>query len=189
MINVMFSYVGMDIMAATAAESKSLADAESMKMAARKINIRIITLYCLAMLTVSFVVPRDHPFINGGGQSLGSHSVFIIAVVEAGIPSAAHFFNAIFVFSSFTCAINSLYVASRVLHTLALQDQTGPEFITRRLRQCRSGVPIRAVLATVAMMLIGFMGRTGSPGVVGGESSLRIHRVKCSVLTLVTEAK
>ena len=42
MINVMFSYVGMDIMAATAAESKSLADAESMKMAARKINIRII---------------------------------------------------------------------------------------------------------------------------------------------------
>jgi yeast amino acid transporter len=165
-INVIFAYVGMDIVAVTAAESRALADAESMKMAARKISLRIITLYCLAMLTASFVVPMDHPFINGGGQSVGSHSVFIIAVVEAGIPIAAHAFNAIFVFSSFTCAINSMYVASRVLHTLALRDQTGLECITQRLRQCHSGVPIRAVLATAAMMLVGYMGRTGTPGVV-----------------------
>lgn len=118
----------MDIVAATAAESKELANAESMKMAARKISVRIITLYCLAVLVGSFLVPTNHPFINGGGQSVGAHSIFIIAVVEAGIPAAAHFFNAIFTFSSFTCAINSMYVASRVLHTLALRDQTGPEF-------------------------------------------------------------
>ncbi|KAI9046855.1 hypothetical protein LZ554_008934 [Drepanopeziza brunnea f. sp. 'monogermtubi'] len=163
-VHAIFAYVGMDIIASTAAESKSLANAESMKMGARKINLRIITLYSLAMLTVSFVVPSDHPFINGKAQSVGAKSPFIIAVVEAGIPSAAHLFNAVFVFSSFTCAINSMYVASRVLHTLALQDQTGPEFITRRLRACRSGVPTRAVLVTAAMMLIGYMGRTGSPG-------------------------
>ena len=162
----MFSYVGMDIVAATAAESKALSDSESMKMAARKINIRIVTLYSLALLTASFVVPSNHPFINGEGQSVGSHSIFIIAVVEAGIPMAAHFFNAVFVFSSFTCAINSMYVASRVLHTLALREQTAPDFITERLKRCRSGVPVRAVLVTAAMMLIGFMGRTGAPGEV-----------------------
>ena len=160
----------MDIVAATAAESRALADAESMKMAARKINIRIITLYSLAVLTASFVVPTDHPFINGQGQSVGAHSVFIIAVVEAGLPAAAHAFNAIFVFSSFTCAINSMYIASRVLHTLALRDQTGPEFITRRLRACRSGVPVRAVLVTAGIMLIGYMGRSGSPGAVSRGS-------------------
>ncbi|PMD57773.1 amino acid transporter-like protein [Hyaloscypha bicolor E] len=163
-IHVIFSYVGMDIIAATAAESKKLADAESMKMGARKISLRIITLYTFGMLLGSFVVPRDHPFLNGGGQSVGSHSIYIIAAVEAGLPSAAHFFNAIFVFSSFTCAINSTYVASRVLYTLALQDQTGPEFITRRLRQCRSGVPIRAVGATGLVLLVSFLGRTGTPG-------------------------
>jgi amino acid transporter len=128
-VNIIFSYVGMDIVAATAAESKELANAESMKMAARKISLRIITLYCLAVLVGSFMVASNHPFINGGGQSVGSHSIFIIAMVEAGIPAAAHIFNAIFTFSSFTCAINSMYVASRVLHTLALRDQTGPEFI------------------------------------------------------------
>jgi amino acid transporter len=53
-----------------------------MKMACRKISLRIITLYCLAVLVGSFVVPSNHPFINGGGQSVGSHSIFIIAVVE-----------------------------------------------------------------------------------------------------------
>ncbi|KAM7191108.1 hypothetical protein V8F20_009426 [Naviculisporaceae sp. PSN 640] len=161
---VMFSYIGMDIMAATAAESRALSDVESMKMASRKINLRIILLYALAMITASFVVPADHPFINGKGQSVGAHSLFIIGVVEAGLPAAGHFFNAVFVFSAFTCAINSMYIGSRILHTLALRGQTGPEFITRRLRQCRSGVPVRAVFATAAMMLIGFMGRSGSPG-------------------------
>lgn len=162
----------MDIFAATAAESRMLANAEGMKMAARKINIRIITLYTFAMLFASFVVPDDHAFINGGGQSIGSRSVFLIAVVEAGMPAAAHFYNTIFVFSSFTCAINSMYNASRVMHTLALRGQTGPEFITRRLRQCRSGVPTRTVLVTGAMMLIGFMGRSGAPGSVSVPSVL-----------------
>ncbi|KAI9896802.1 hypothetical protein N3K66_007824 [Trichothecium roseum] len=164
LINVMFSYVGMEIFAATAAESRALSDSESIKMAARKINIRIITLYSFTVLLASFVVRTDHPMLRGEGQSVGARSLFIIAVVEAGMPAVAHFFNAMFVFSSCTCAINSMYIASRVLHTLALRGQTGPDFITRRLRLCGSGVPIRTVLVTGGMMLIGFMGRSGSPG-------------------------
>lgn len=173
----------MDIVAATAAESKSLANAESMKMAARKISIRIVTLYTMAMITASFIVPYTHPFINGKGQSVGAHSIFVIAVVEAGLPAMAHFFNAIFAFASFTCAINSMYVASRVLHTLALQDQAGPEFIARRLRQTRSGVPIRAVLATAAMALVAFMGRTGTTAIV----SACIHPVIAILLKLIKQ--
>ncbi|TGO57403.1 hypothetical protein BOTNAR_0202g00070 [Botryotinia narcissicola] len=177
-INVIFSYTGMDIVAATAAESKSLANAESMKMAARKISIRIVTLYTMAMITASFIVPYTHPFINGKGQSVGAHSIFVIAVVEAGLPALAHFFNAIFAFASFTCAINSMYVASRVLHTLALQDQAGPEFIARRLRQTRSGVPIRAVLATAAMALVAFMGRTGTTAIPIDATNDRLEDTK-----------
>ncbi len=156
----------MDIVAATAAESRALADVESMKMAARKINLRVITLYSLAVLTSSFVVPMDHPFINGKATSVSARSVFIIAAVEAGLPKAAHFFNAVFCFSAFTCGINSLYIAARVLHTLALRGQTGPEFITKRLRACRSGVPVRAVLVTGALMMVAYMGRSGAPGAV-----------------------
>lgn len=170
-IGVIFAYTGMDIIAATASESKSLSDAESMKMAVRKLNLRIVTLYCLTILTASFVVPRDHPFINGKGQSASSHSLFIIAAVEAGLPHLAHFFNAMFVFSAFSCAINTLYVSSRVLHTMALLGYTGPEWITKRLRATRTGVPVRAVLASGTLLLVGYVGRTGGPGVVSNNYS------------------
>lgn len=156
----------MDIAAATAAESKALADSEAMKMASRKISLRIITLYALTMLTASFTVPLDHKFLNGDAQSVGAQSIFVIAAVEAGLPALAHFYNAMYLFSAFTCAINSMYVASRVLHTLALRDQTGPEWITKRLRLCHAGVPIRTVFVTAGLMLVAYMGPTGSPGQV-----------------------
>ncbi|EFW20887.1 amino acid transporter [Coccidioides posadasii str. Silveira] len=161
-INVMYDYAGLEIFAAPAAESKSLADSESMKMAARKIYIRVMVLYTLAFLTGSFLVPSDHPFINGHAQSTSSRSIFLIAVVEAGIPTLAHFYNVIFLITTLTCAINSVYVASRVLHTLALREQTGPNFITRRLQRCNSGVPMRTVVVTVIMMFLGFMSHNDS---------------------------
>jgi yeast amino acid transporter len=184
LISVLFSYVGMDIFSATASESRSLADAESMKMAARKLNLRIILLYCLAVFTASFVVPYTHPFLNGKATSTGARSIFVIAVVEAGLPAAAHFFNAFYVFSTFTCCINNLYVASRVLHTLALRGQTGPEWITRRLRQTRAGVPMRAVVATGLVFMIAYMGRSGSPEVRLSELSNN-STVSCCIVYIV----
>ncbi|KMP07422.1 hypothetical protein CIHG_00283 [Coccidioides immitis H538.4] len=161
-INVMYDYAGLEIFAAPAAESKSLADSESMKIAARKIYIRVMVLYTLAFLTGSFLVPSDHPFINGHAQSTSSRSIFLIAVVEAGIPTLAHFYNVIFLITTLICAINSVYVASRALHTLALREQTGPNFITRRLQRCNSGVPMRTVVVTVIMMFLGFMSHNDS---------------------------
>lgn len=149
-------------------------NAESMKMAARKISIRIVTLYVLAILTASFVVPYDHPFLNTDSQSAGSHSVFIIAPIEAGIPSVVNFINAIFVLSTFTCGVDALYAASRVLHTLALRNQTGPEFITRRLKRCMWGVPTNAVLVSGLMLLPAFSGRSVN------ISNLMIYVVICA---------
>ncbi|EAS36718.3 amino acid transporter [Coccidioides immitis RS] len=181
--NVIFSYIGMDIVAATAAESKALADSEAMKMATRKISLRIITLYALTMITASFTVPLDHPFLNGKAQSVGAQTIFVIAAVEAGMPALANFYNAVYLFSAFTCAINSMYVASRVLHTLALRDQTGPEWITKRLRQCHAGVPIRTVLVTAALMLVAYMGPTGAPG-----ERLSELAVNCTVSCLIVYA-
>jgi amino acid transporter len=164
-IKAIFSYTGMDIFAATAPESKALGDAESMKMAARKIILRIVTLSCFAILTASLVVPYNHPYLTEA-PSVGASSIYVIAVVESGLPGLAHFFNAVFVLSAFSCAANFLFLSSRVLYTLSLLGQTGPEWITRRLQQCRGGVPTRAVFVSALLALLGYMGRTGSPGEV-----------------------
>lgn len=175
-IKAAFSYTGMDIFAATARESKALGDAESMKMAARKITLRVITLYCFAIITGSLVVPYNHPFLNGQAQSVGASSIFVIAVVEGGLPRLAHFFNAIFILSAFSCAANFLFLSSRVLYTLALLGQTGPEWITRRLQQCHGGVPTGAVIFSAFMTLLGYMGRTGSPGEVSRFNVISLPR-------------
>jgi yeast amino acid transporter len=171
----------MDTVAIPAAESRTLGDPETMKLAARKISLRIVMLYTLAVFTGSFLVRTDHPFINGEETSVGDSSIFVIAVVEAGIPSAAHFFNAMFLFSALTSGTTDLYVSSRILHSLALQDQTGPEFITRRLRQCYNGVPVKAVFASAAMMLIGYMGTSGGPG--------QVRRHLCKIMLAITNLR
>lgn len=178
----------MDVFAATAAESKALGNAESMKMAARKIVLRIVTLYCVAMVAASLVVPYDHRFLNGEAQSVGASSIFVIAVIEAGLPGLAHFFNAIFILSAFSCAANFLFLSSRVLYTLALLEQTGPEWITRRLQQCNSGVPTRAVFASGLLTLLGYMGRTGSPGEVSRRNVIFI-KLTIDMLTSIIEAR
>ncbi|KAK4207832.1 amino acid permease-domain-containing protein [Rhypophila decipiens] len=180
-VDIFFSYVGLDVFAAAAAESRILLDnTENYKMATRKINLRIVLLYTLAVITGSFVVPSTNPFLNGHAPSVGAKSIFVIAVVEAGLPQLAHFLNAFYLFSAFTCAANNIYVSSRILHTLALRRQTGPEFITKRLRQCRRGVPVRAVLVSSLGWLLGYMGRTGSVG-------QRLYELKtyCTIFWLV----
>lgn len=128
--------------------------------------MRVVLLYTLAVITASFVVPSNHPFLNGHAPSVGAKSIFVIAVVEAGLPKLAHFLNAFYLYSAFTCAVNNIYCSSRILHTLALRRQTGPQFITKRLRMCRQGVPVRAVLVSSLGWLLGYMGRTGSVGQV-----------------------
>ena len=45
--------------------------------------------------------------------------------MEAGISSVAHLLNAIFLLSSLSVAADDIYVGARILHTLALRDQTG----------------------------------------------------------------
>jgi amino acid transporter len=68
----------MDVFAVTTAESKALGNAESMKMAARKVSIRVVTVYCFAVFTASFAVPSTHPFLNGEAKSVSESSIFII---------------------------------------------------------------------------------------------------------------
>ena len=114
----------------------------------------------------------SHPFIGGGGQSARSQSVFIIAVVEAGTPNLAQFFNAFFVFCALSPATSCVYVASRVLHTLALHSQTGPEWVIKRLRVCREGVPIRAVLGSGILATISYTCRFGTPLLVSFDKRI-----------------
>ena len=58
-VSIIFAYISLDIVSTTTAKSTSLTNAENMKIASQKTNIRIITLYPFAVRAASFIVPID----------------------------------------------------------------------------------------------------------------------------------
>jgi amino acid permease len=134
-----FGMAGFDAVAITAAESKDIERDESVKLATRKISLRIILLYALATFTVGLNVPYTDENLNVfASNSLpnGQHSIFIIAVVRAHLIGWPHFLNAFFIFSATSAGINALYMASRLLHALASIPEAWPLWsLTQTLRE------------------------------------------------------
>jgi yeast amino acid transporter len=163
-----WSYLGMDIVSVTAAETKGYGDPESIKMATRKISLRILLVYFFCIVSMSFVVPYDDPQLlsSNNGYKSGAASPFVIATVNAGISTLPHILNAFFIFSASSAGINSLYVASRTLHAMAVEGRVLDGFITRRLKRTNYGVPMYAVFASATFGLLPFMSTKTAPSQV-----------------------
>jgi amino acid permease len=80
-----------------------------------------------------------------------------------------HFFNAFYIFSAFSCGVNGLYIASRLLHALASIRNVWPSTgwganIKARLERTSSkGVPVNAVFVSWLFGLLGFLAVKPSP--------------------------
>ena len=150
-----FSMAGFEAVAITAPENNDLETEESIKLATRKISLRVILLYALGVFVVGLNVPYDDPLLRDASvNSLenGAHSAFILAAIRDGVTGFPSFFNAFFIFSATSAGLNSLYLASRLLHALASVGAVWPsspivQSLRRRLeRTSDSGVPRAAVL-------------------------------------------
>ncbi|KAF2253623.1 hypothetical protein BU26DRAFT_410135, partial [Trematosphaeria pertusa] len=158
----LFSLMGWEIIFFTAAENRDLRKTETLKLATRKITIRVLVLYALCAFTVGLNVPWDDAHLADltiHGISGGQNSVFILAAVRERVKVIPHLFNAFFIFSPFSTAINNLYGASRILHALASHRDAWPEWgffeaIRSRLESTRMGVPMNAVFVS---WLVGFL--------------------------------
>jgi yeast amino acid transporter len=162
MTTTIFSLMGWEVILFTAAENRDLRRAETIKLASRKIAIRVLVLYALAAFTVGLNVPYSDANLRNltiSGIKGGQNSVFVIAAIREHVTSLPRFFNGFFIFSACSTGCNALYSASRILHALAsLRDawpQWGPiESIRSRLERTRYGVPMNAVFVS---WLVGFL--------------------------------
>ena len=164
MTTCLFGMVGFDAVAIAAAESRDLQRDESIKLATRKISLRIILLYTLAIFTAGLNVPYTDPNLDVPVNSIprGQNSIFIIAAVRAHLISWPHFMNAFFIFSSTSAGINALYLGSRLLHALASTPEVWPRWpgvmpLRGKLERTVYGVPIAAVFASWLFGLLGFL--------------------------------
>jgi len=117
-----FSMSGWEIILLTAPENRDLMRNETMKLSSRKIALRVILLYSLAIFTVGLNVPYDEPgfrAITISRVSGGQNSPFVLAAIRERVPFLPHFINGFFIFSATTTGVNALYSASRLLHAIA----------------------------------------------------------------------
>ncbi|KAL9044869.1 MAG: hypothetical protein Q9214_002024 [Letrouitia sp. 1 TL-2023] len=164
MIVSIFSMIGFEAVSITAPENKDLEKRENIKLATRKISLRIILLYSLGAFVVGLNVPYDDPQLSDTSVSAltnGAHSIFVVAAVRDGVKGFPSFFNGFFIFSATSAGLNSLYISSRLLHALANTPEVWPSWyiaqsLQRRLKRTSdSGVPRAAVLAS---WLFGWLG-------------------------------
>lgn len=170
MTTTLFSLVGWEIIYFTAAENCDLQKAETMKLATRKITLRVILLYSLAAFTVGLNVPFNDANLSDltiHGVTGGQNSAFIIAAVREHVLIVPHLLNGFFIFSAMSTAINSLYAASRVLHALASHRDAWPqhpifESIRSRLETTQNGVPMNAVRVSWLIGCLAFLSTRSS---------------------------
>jgi len=166
----LFSLIGWEIIYFTAAENGDLHKTDTMKLATRKITLRVILLYALAIFTVGLNVPYNDANLGDitiHGINGGQNSVFIIAAVREHVKVIPHLLNAFFIFSPTSTAINGLYAASRVLHALASHRDAWPQYsifqsIRLRLETTRNGVPMNAVFVSWLFGFLAFLSTDAS---------------------------
>jgi len=175
MNTIFFSLQGFFTVSVTAAENKHVDRDESIKLASRKISLRVILLYVLVVFTVGLNVPYNDLNLQDTTISSirrGQNSPIIIACIRNGIKGWPHFFNAFYIFSAFSCGVNGIYIASRLLHALASVRNVWPatgwgnEIKVRLEKTSSKGVPINAVFVSWLFGLLGFLAVKPLPGKV-----------------------
>ncbi|KAF2463996.1 uncharacterized protein BDR25DRAFT_272286 [Lindgomyces ingoldianus] len=194
MTTTLFSLMGWEIILYTAAENRDLRKAETIKLATRKISLRVILLYALAAFTVGLNVPytddhlRDLTLLGVPG---GQNSVFVIAAIREHVKGIPHLINGFFIFSACSTGVNCLYAASRTLHALASIRDAWPswtifESIRSRLERTRLGVPMNAVFVSWLVGFVAFLSTNsvqmetlGRMSTITVVANLIIYAVNC----------
>jgi amino acid transporter len=171
-----FSFVGFETIAITAAENKDLEKHETIKLATKKLTLRITILYVLGTFVGGLNVPYNDPnLINIQINSIraGHNSVFVLAAVRNHLRTWPSIFNGFFIFSATTSGINALYNSSRLLHALASIPEAWPLWAQnsrRRLeRTTARGVPLGTVTVSWCVGLVAFLAVKPFPSVVLGR--------------------
>ena len=165
MTTCLFGMIGFETVAITAAENKDLRTEETMKIATRKISLRIITLYTLAAFTAGLNVPYTYPLIQDNAVisfGYGENSIFVISTVLNRLRIWPYFINDFIIFTAFSAGANGLYNASRTLHALASIPDAWPDWepiqaFRRRLERTTYGVPHGAAFFSWLFGLLGFL--------------------------------
>ncbi|KAI1381186.1 proline-specific permease [Hypoxylon crocopeplum] len=153
--NAVFSFAGIESLAMAGAETRN--PHRSIPRACKRIFIRVLLFYMLAVFVVGLLVASDDDRLD---DSFGTaaQSPFVIAASAAGIAAIPSVVNAVVITSAWSAANQALLAGTRVLFGLALKGQAPRVF----LRTTSWGTPYVCVLLYTALMFLSFMSLSSS---------------------------
>jgi AAT family amino acid transporter len=140
---VAFAYGGIEVLGLTAGEAKN--PTKSIARAVNSVFWRILIFYVGALFVIMAIYPWDR--IGGEG------SPFVLLFNRLGVPAAAGIVNFVVLTAALSACNSGIFSTGRMLFNLAQQGQAPANFATTG----KSGVPRRAILISLALLLIGVL--------------------------------
>jgi amino acid transporter len=156
--NAAFSFIGTEIVAIAAGETKN--PRRNLPRAIRRVYIRILLFYILGTFVIGLLVPSNNSeLVLASGAAA---SPFVIAIQTAGIKSLPSIINACLLTSAWSAGSSDLYTSSRALYGLAVSGNAPKLFA----RTSKSGLPYISVIFCASFTLLAFMAVSTGAGTV-----------------------
>lgn len=152
-----FSFQGTELLGVTAGETDN--PEKNIPKAVKSVFWRILLFYILAIAAIGLLIPFTDERLLSEDIAV---SPFTLVFDRLGIAVAASFMNAIILTAMLSAGNSGLYAASRMLWQLAVEGKA-PRFL---MKLSHRGIPIYALLATLAVGSLAFLASFFGDGVV-----------------------
>jgi len=155
-----FSFQGTEMVGITAGESET--PETSVPKAIKQVFWRILLFYILAIFIIGAVLYYKNPDLLHASETNIAVSPFTLVFKQAGLAGAASVMNAVILTAVISSANSGVYASTRMLHAMALEGKA-PKLFSRV--NVKTGIPVPALLATVAVGLLTFITSVFGPGI------------------------
>lgn len=148
-----FAYLGIELTGIVAAEAEN--PRRNIPRAIKLTIYRIVIFYILSIFLLGMCVAYDDPrlIFATKQKTSGAASPFLVAIINAGIPVFPDVFNVFILLFVFSAANSDLYVASRNLYSLAI-DNKAPKIFAKTNRW---GIPYYSLVLSSGFCLLAYM--------------------------------
>ncbi len=152
-----FSFQGTEMLGVTAGEAEN--PGKAIPRAVKSVFWRILLFYILAILAIGLLVPYTDARLLSDDIAT---SPFTIVFENLGIAFAASLMNAVILTAMLSAGNSGLYASSRMLYQMAV-DGIAPKLFSKVNKR---GIPVYALLATMAVGSLAFLSSFFGDGVV-----------------------
>ena len=152
-----FSFQGTEMLGVTAGETDN--PGKNIPKAVRSVFWRILLFYIFAIGAIGLLIPYTDERLLSDNVAM---SPFTIVFENLGVAFAASIMNAIILTAMLSAGNSGLYAASRMLFQLAVEGKAPKLFARVNTR----GIPVYALLATLAVGSLSFLASFFGDGVV-----------------------